>query len=195
MIRRHRLHAYLRAECGASAGLRITRKGDAGCIGRPARRERNSVELRQLVLIFAVVIHRPDFLIAAAIADERNLRAGDSRQAARKFADDLIGELVSEDANLRIGCVAAIHLADNGRERCVADVIQPGLDLHTVARHREIAESEQLRRRRGVGPGLYINFARRAGGLQRVITLADHFEDAAEIQVRAHDLAELHALR
>ncbi len=35
-----------------------------------------------LVLVFAVVIHRPDFLVAASIAHKRDLRAGDARQTA-----------------------------------------------------------------------------------------------------------------
>ena len=140
MIRQQRLNANLRAQCGAATGLRIAGKGDAARVGRPARRKRYGVELSQLVLIFAVVIHGPDFFIAASIADKRDLRTGDSRQAARKFADDLIGKLVGEDSNLRISGVSAINLADNGGQGCVANVIQPGLNLHTIACDGEIAK-------------------------------------------------------
>ena len=56
--------------------------------------------MREFVLICAVVIHGPDFLVAAALADERDLRAGDSRQAAGKLADDFIGELMRELARI-----------------------------------------------------------------------------------------------
>src|ERR1700719_2510731 len=102
MIRDHRLDANLCGENAAGAGLRVASEGDAARIRRPTRRERNGVELSQLVLVLTVVNHRPDFLVAASIANERDLRAGDSRQAARQFADDFIGELVSEGSNLRI---------------------------------------------------------------------------------------------
>ena len=84
MIRQHRLNANLRAQRGAAAGLSVTGEGDAAGVGRPSRRERYGVELSQLMLIFAVVIHRPDFFIAASIADKCDLRTGDSRQSRPK---------------------------------------------------------------------------------------------------------------
>ena len=149
MIRQHRLHANLCAECGAAAGLSVAGKGDAARVGRPARRQRYSVELSQLVLVFAVIIHRPNFFVAASIAHERDLSAGDSRQTTRKFADDLIGKLVSEDPNLCIGGISAINLANDGRQRCIANVIQPGLNLHAIAGDGEIA-ALRIGARRGI---------------------------------------------
>src|SRR6267378_4047693 len=103
MIREHRLDAYLRGQNAAAAGLRVAGEGNPARVGRPTWRERDGMELSQLVLVLAVVIHRPDFLVAASIAYVRDLRAGDSRQATRQFADDFIGELVREGSNLHVG--------------------------------------------------------------------------------------------
>src|ERR1700730_16003400 len=101
MIGEHRLDANLCGHDAAAAGLHVAGKGNAARIRGPARRERDRVELSQLMLALAVVIHGPDFFVAASIAYESDLRAGDSRQAARQLADDLIGELMGKDSNLR----------------------------------------------------------------------------------------------
>src|SRR3977135_129631 len=129
MIREHRLYAYLRGQNAAAAGLRVAGESNPARVGRPTWRKRDGVELGQLVLVLAVVIHRPDFLVAASIAYVRDLRAGDSRQAARQFADDFIGELVLEGSTLRVGDFATIDFSDDRRQRGVARVIQPGLNL------------------------------------------------------------------
>ena len=63
---------------------RVAGKRDAAGVGRPSRRERDGMQRSELVLICAVVIHGPNLFVAAALADERNLRAGDSRQRRRK---------------------------------------------------------------------------------------------------------------
>src|SRR5580692_11533739 len=100
MIREHGLDAYLRSHNAAAAGLHVAGEGNAAGVRGPARRERNGVELSQLMLVLAVIIHGPDFFIAAAIAYESDLRAGDSRQAARQLANDLICELMGEGSYL-----------------------------------------------------------------------------------------------
>src|ERR1700704_399045 len=195
MIREHRLDAYLRGQNAAAAGLRVAGEGDAARVGGPKWGERDGVELGQLVLVLAVVIHRPDFLVAASIAYERDLRAGDSRQAARQFADDFIGELVREGSNLRVGDFATIDFSDDRGQGCVARVIQPGLNLEAILARGEVTEGEKLGGCGSVGPRLEVHFGRRAGRLQGIITLAHQFQYSAEIEVRAHDVAEFHTQR
>src|SRR3984893_18174557 len=102
MIGEHRLDANLGGDNGDAAGLHVAGEGNAAGVGGLARRELDGVELSQLMLVLAVVIHGPDFLVAVAIAYESDLRAGDSRQTARQLANDLIGELMGKGSNLRI---------------------------------------------------------------------------------------------
>ena len=66
------------------------------------------------MLIGAVVIHGPDFFVAAAAADKSDLRRGDSGNASGKPRDDLVGELMREAPGLLFGRVAMIHAADHG---------------------------------------------------------------------------------
>ncbi len=191
----HRIDADLRGQDAAAAGRRVASEGNARGVGRPSRRERDGVKLRELMLIFAVVIHGPDFLVAGSIADKRDLRAGDARQAAGKFADDFIGELVREGADLRIGDLAAIHFPDDRRQGSVAHIVQPGLNLQVIAVRGEAAEGQKLRRGGSAGPGFVVHFRGSRRALQRVVTLAHQFEDAAVIQVGAHHVAELSTAR
>ena len=53
------------------------------------------------MLVPAVVIHRPDFLVPAAGADEGDLSLGDTRQAAAQPRDDIVGKLVRQLAGIR----------------------------------------------------------------------------------------------
>src|SRR5882762_7413314 len=117
MIGEHRLDANLGGGGAAAAGLHVAGEGNAAGVRRPARRERYGVELSQLMLVLAVVIHGPDFFVAASIAYESDLRAGDSRQTAREFANDLIGELMGECSNLRVRDFSAIDFSDDRGQR------------------------------------------------------------------------------
>jgi hypothetical protein len=139
--------------------------------------------LRQLVLVFAVIIHGPDFLVAAAIADEGDLRAGDSRQAAGKLSDNFIGELMREGADLRVGGLAAIHFSDHRRQGSIADIVQPGLNFHVACIDGEGCRRRAVAPKRARRTTLVIDFRGSCGRLQRVEALAHQVEDAAVIQV------------
>ncbi len=132
MIRQHRLDANLRGQNTAAAGLRVAGEGNARRVGRPARSEGNAMQLSQFTLVLAIVIHRPYLFVAASIADERDLRAGDSRQPAGQFADDFIGELVSESSDLSVIYVTSVHLSNDRGQGRIANVVQPGLNLETI---------------------------------------------------------------
>src|ERR1019366_10794868 len=106
------------------------------------------------------IIHRPDFLVAATIAHKRDLRAGDAWQAAGQLANDLVGELVREDADLSVADIAAIDFSNHWSQGGISHIVQPSLNLEAIAACRELAESQKLRRRRRAGPGLEIHFRR-----------------------------------
>ena len=65
-------------------------------VGRDARRERDRAEMRDLVLVGAVVVHLPDFFVAGAAGDVVDLGFGDAGDAAAEAEDDLVGEAVGD---------------------------------------------------------------------------------------------------
>jgi len=81
------------------------------------------------MLIGTVVIHDQNFFCAGARADEGDLRGGNAGGTAGEPADDFVGELVRELADLRVGRRAAIDFADDGLRGWAADVVGPGGDL------------------------------------------------------------------
>ena len=60
----------------------------AGAVGRNARRQANGAEVRDLVLVGAVVVHLPYFFRPAAIGDVIDLAFRDSVDAAAEPRDD-----------------------------------------------------------------------------------------------------------
>src|SRR5260370_39209001 len=158
MIRQHRLDAYLRSENGAARGLRVAGEGDAGRVRRPTRGEGDAMELSQLALVFSIVVRGPDLFIAASVAYKRDLRGGDSRQAAGQFADDFIGELVSESPDLCIVYVTPVHFSNDRGQRGVANIVQPGLNFERILGGGQIAVGEKLSGRGIIGPTFEVNF-------------------------------------
>ena len=98
----------------------------------------------ELVLVGAVVIHDPEFLGAEGAADEGDLRGGNAGESTGKFADDFVGELVSEFADLSVRGSAAIDFADDGLGGGGADVVHPGEDGDFGGSFGEIAEGEEI---------------------------------------------------
>src|SRR5277367_1047948 len=146
----HRIHADLRTDDGAKFGE--TGEGDARSVGGPARGQRDGVEIGERVLIRTVIIHDPKFFGAAALADVGDLRASDAGKAAGQFADDFIGELMGEFADLGIGWRAAIDFADDGLRGRVADVVEPRLNVDFRGGFDDVSESHHVGVCGGVGP-------------------------------------------
>src|SRR5258708_19899765 len=121
------------------------------------------------MLVFAVVIHGPDFLVAASIADKGDLRACDSRQASGKLSYNFIGKLVCESTVLRFGGLSAIHFSDHRRKGSVPNIVQPGLNLHIATVDGEAAKRKQLRRGGGARPCLKFYFPAPPPPLQRLL--------------------------
>src|SRR6202167_4521818 len=71
------------------AGFGQGTERETGTIGRNSRRERDGKLMSDLTLIGAIVIHRPDFFVAGAIAHEKDFALGDAGNAAAEAEDDL----------------------------------------------------------------------------------------------------------
>src|SRR3990172_9092664 len=183
-----RVHADLRAELRAAG--RVASESDAAAVRGPARGQGDGAQGSELALIGAVIVHDPHFLVAAAPADERNLGAGNAGDSAGKASDDLIGKLMSELAHLRLADHAAVDAPDDGRRGRVAHVLKPGLDREVVAFRGQITEREKLGRGRRLRPDRAVQFGRQRRNLQGIEAPADQFQDAAEVEVVAHDVAE-----
>src|SRR5581483_9219186 len=93
-----RVDADLRAQ--DRTGGWIAGEGDAVGIGRPSRREGDGVKHGELMLIGAVIVHLPDLFVAAARANEGDLRRSNSGESPREPRDDLISKLVCVAAGL-----------------------------------------------------------------------------------------------
>ena len=118
------------------------------------------------------------------------MRGSNTWQAAGELADDFIGELVGELADLLVGRGATVNLADYCLAGRVADVVKPGLNGDFGGGLREVAEGDHIGVERLVGPGEIFQLAGDAGHLLGIKTRADNVDDAGKLEIVAHDLAE-----
>src|SRR5207302_10684200 len=175
---------------------RIAGEGDARTVGRPARREGNRMKTGELVLISAVIIHDPDFLVpVAGGANESDLCGTDARRAAGKFADNFVSKVVGVLADLQVGGSAAIDLADDRRRRGIAQVKKPGLDGDLGRGLGQIAKADVA----GVGglldPSRSFQLRWDRGRSRRVEAGAGELDDAADLQVITDDVGEEGSMR
>src|SRR5947209_10515249 len=146
------------------------------------------------MLVAAVVIHDPNFFAAGAGTDERDLRRGDAGLTG-EFTEDLIGELMREFADLRVGGCTAVDLADHGLSGAAVDVVEPGLNFDFGGGFGEITEGNHVRIDLRIFPFGVFQFTGNRGDLLRIETRAYQFEDAAESEIVANDLRESERMR
>ena len=146
--------------------------------------------MRELVLVGAVIVHDPEFLVAAARTDEGDLRGADAGKTAGKFGDDFVGELVGELADLIVGGSAAIDFADDGFVGGAADVVAPGGDDDFGGGFGEVAEGDEVGVEGRIGPGEFLEFLGLAGDLDGIEAGRDKINDAGEGEVVANGLRE-----
>ena len=158
-------------------------EGQARTIGRNPRRQRNRAQMGHGVLVGAVVVHRPDFFVAAAAADKIDLALGDSGNAAAQAEDNFVGKLVRDRAGRVAGRRILILLAQHLRRGHVLHVVEPALHGHAVAGHAQVAERQHggIRRRRA--PAFKLHIGRRAHLTERIKALRNHVEDAGIVQI------------
>ena len=146
--------------------------------------------MSELALIRAVVVHPPDFLVAGAIADKINFALGDAGNAATQAEDDLVGELVGDDAGSIVAGNVGVLLAENLRRRRVLHVVEPALNNEFAGGDAKIAEGQHGGvRRRGV-PDSEGDLGWLAGHLQGVEALGDEFDDAGIVQIVPESIVE-----
>ena len=143
----------------------------------------------QLVLICAVVIHRPDLFVSAARADKGDLRGGDARQASGKPRDDFVGKLVREARVSASRGLSVIDAAHDRRRGNVLHVVEPCLDRAFPVGRQDCQKPEIARRpERCSRPGSSVRWG--AGHLRGIETLAGQVQDSAEVEIVAQDIAE-----
>ena len=193
LVRIKRIHADLRANHAADRNK--AGEGDAGGIGRPARSERDGMKRGKRMLVGAIVIHDPEFLGADIAANESDLRGSNAGKATRKFADNFVGELVSEFADLDVGGNAAIDLADDGLARRAADVVHPSEDGDFGGSFGEIAEGEEISVHGRLGPIEHLEFTGLGRSFGRIKIWAGKIENAGEGEIFANDVGEENGVR
>src|ERR1700758_4782986 len=139
--------------------------------------------MRDLVLVGPVIVHRPDFLVPAAIADEINLRFGNPLNPSTQAENDLVSKLVRHDPSCRFTGRVRVLLAENLWRLGVLYVEEPALSGQFAVRHSEIAESQHPGVRRWRAPGKEVHFRRLPWHLQWIEALRDQFNYAGNIQI------------
>src|SRR6185312_5640746 len=135
----------------AAAGL--AHEGQLGAVGGDAGRVGDGVEVGALLLVAAVVVHGPDLLAAAAVADEGNLGGGDAGTEA-EGGDDVVGELVGDGAGTGrgggIGVAAPEEAAGAGG---LGDVVEVAVHQQAAAAQLDGAKRQALDGERRARPG------------------------------------------
>src|SRR4029077_21061747 len=96
-----------------------------------------------------VVVHHPDFFVAAAVADKINLALTNAVYAATQAENDFVGKLVSDETRRLLGGVVGILFSEHLRRATILYVEQPALHSDFAPRNRKVAECQHG----GVGRG------------------------------------------
>src|ERR1035438_6644013 len=136
-----------------------------------------------LLLVSTVVIHRPNFFVAAALTDEIDFCFSDSLDASAEPEDDLVGKAVGDDSYCVGRGVVVILLAEHLRRGLILYVVEPSLHRNFATGRAQIAEGQHGGvRRRGIPRGK-VNFGRLTRFLQRIKTFRDEIKDSGVVEV------------
>ncbi len=102
---------------------------------------------------------------------------------------------MGEFSHLEVGGRAAIDLPDDSLRRWIAHVIEPGFDGHFGGGFGEITEAKEIGICGRINPDRRFQFGGDAGGLRRIEAGAGELENAAKLEVIAHDLSEKGSVR
>ena len=139
--------------------------------------------MRDLMLVRAIIIHRPDLLVSAPVADEINLRLGNAGNACAQPKDDFVGELVGHQSRRSIAGRIGILLAQNLWGLRIFHIIEPALDGQLPRRDSQASESQHgcVGRRRV--PREVVHLRRLTGNLQRIKALRNQFDDPGDVEI------------
>src|SRR5437667_5354231 len=152
--------------------------------------ERNRPQRSYGMLIRAVVVHRPNFLVAATGAHIINLRFRDTIDSSAQPEDDFVREFVRYDTGSLGGCCVGVLLAQHLRRSSVLHIVEPALNHDVVSRRRQISKYQHgcIRRRRTPGIKLYVSG--RTGLPQSIKALRNHLKDARVVEVIPQSVIE-----
>ena len=139
--------------------------------------------MSQLLLTSAVVVHLPDFLGAAAVADEIKLGFGNPGDAAAQAKDNFVGEAMGDQAGIGIGGRFAILLAQHLWRLRILGVVQPALDIQRSALDAQIAEGQHAGIGRRAAPVIEMHFLGSARHCQGIKALGHHVENPRRLQI------------
>ncbi len=172
-----------RREEGYATALGQRTECKTGSVRRDSRRQRYRAEMGELALVRAVVIHHPDFLVPAAVADEINLALANAGNASTQAHDDFVGQFVCDQPGCILGGRVRVLLAQHLRGGCVLHVVEPALHRQFVGGCREIAECQHGRVGRRRVPGREVHVRGLARDLQRIKALRDEFDYAGVVEI------------
>ena len=135
------------------------------------------------VLALAVVVHGPDLLHAGARGDVVDLGLGDAVHAAAEAEDDLVRELVGDQARIVLRGHFAVLLADDGGRAGLFDVDQIAVDVQAAALHGERAKREHGSIGGRGRPLREVDLRGSCRGHGRSQALRNHVEDAGVREV------------
>ena len=170
------------ADSDAAIG-NVAGEGDARRVRRPSRCERDRIQVRDLVLVRAVVVHHPDFLVAAAPAYKRNLRLGDAGLPAAEEGHDVVRKLVRELASAVFRHRAAINFLQRERSCRITYLREIAGKRQTRTVLAQIAVRDHVRAGRRCGPILRLQIARLAGIRQRIKAGAHQIDNAGILEI------------
>src|SRR5258708_9022566 len=124
-----------------------------------------------LLLIRAVVVHHPDFFVAAAVADKINLALTNAGYAAAQAENDFVGKLVSDETCRLLGGVVEILFSEHLRRASILYVEEPALHSDFAPRNPKVAECQHGGVGRGRVPGRKSNVRRLSRRFQWIETL------------------------
>ena len=113
-----------------------------------------------LVLVGTVVVHDPDFFVAAAVAHKIDLALRNARDTSAEAEDDFISELVGGGTGGVGGGGIGVLLAEHLRGADIFHVVEPAMHDHAGAGRTQIAESQHGCVGRRSIPGFETHFGR-----------------------------------
>ena len=146
--------------------------------------------MRQLLLVRAVIVHHPDFLVAAAPAHEGDLRLRDAGLAAAEHRNDVVRKLVRELSRAGVRRGPAIDFLQREWSRGVSHIGKKSRESQIRSVGRQVAVSYHVSIGRGCGPVFGFQLVRLARHLKWIEARADQIENPRIFQIGPQNVVE-----
>src|ERR1700735_587721 len=142
------------------------------------------------MLVRAVIIHSPDFLVAALAAHVGDLRLRDARQAATQPRNDVVRELVRQAASIGVCRRATINFLQRDRRSRVVNIGKKSRGGQVCPFSRKIPVRDHVGAGGSIRPISEFQFAWLAWRLGRIKARADEIENSAVFQIGPENVVE-----